>query len=172
MGRQETSHQSASPSDDEGQAWSILSRGGGEWVGEERMPPAPWAPDGMESTGRISAHPILGGRGLASEYVQESDGQVQMVSHTVFRWDEARNLFNMHFVTAAGGEATVLEGRREGDQIIFQGSGPMGPMRQTFRYGGDILEVSSEALSPESGEWAIVFQGQYRAVDPASDDLP
>lgn len=164
-------HPSAIPSDDEGQAWSILSRGAGEWAGEESMPPAPWAPDGMESTGRISAKPILGGRGLASEYVQELDGQIQMMRHTVFRWDESRNLFIMHFVTAAGGEATVLEGRRDGDRVIFEGTGPMGPMRQTFRYGGDVLEVSSEASSPESGEWAVVFQGQYRPVPPNTDAM-
>ena len=154
----------------EGRPWSILSRGAGEWVGEEKMPPAPWAPDGMESTGRISAHLILGGRGLASEHVQEADGQVLLVSHTVFRWDESRDLFVMHFVTAAGGEATVLEGRQDGDRLIFEGDGPMGPMRQTFRYGSDTMEVSSEAPSPDSREWATIFQGRYRAVAPESDD--
>lgn len=140
--------------------WSILSRGAGDWEGQETMPPAAWAPDGMKSTGRISARPILGGLGLASEYVQEVDGEVTMMSHTVFRWDATRRVFIMHFVTADGGDATILEGRQDGDRLVFEGEGPWGPMRQTFHYGPGTMRVISEAGAP-GGDWATVFEGQY-----------
>lgn len=144
-------------------AWSILGLGAGRWAGDERIL-STHASDGMESTGRIVAHAVLSGRGLASDYVQEVDGQIQLMSHALLRWDESRKLFSMHFVTAKGGEAIVLEGRQHGDLVILEGTGPTGPMRQTIRYGRDVMDVSSAVLSSVTGEWFTVFQGRYRRV--------
>jgi hypothetical protein len=148
--------------------WSILRRGAGEWLGEETTPPAPWAPDGMESTARLSASLILGGRGLASDYRQEIDGQISMRSHTVIWWDEARAVFVMHFVTGSGGEPTVLQGRREGDRLIFEGAGPMGKLRQTLHYGDGRMEVTSAVPDPEADAWTTIFHGQYRLASGGS----
>ena len=142
--------------------WEVLSRGIGTWEGEERMAPAPWAPDGMESTGRTEARAILDGRGLASDYVQMVDGEVTTSAHTVLRWDNDRDGFEMHFFGAEGAPA-VLPGEARGDELVFEGEGPGGPMRQTFVFGDGEMEVRSEAPA-EGGEWVTVFEGRYRRL--------
>ena len=144
---------------------SILSRGAGKWVGEETMPPAPWAPDGLEAVGRISGRTVFGGVGLVSDYVQEVGGEASMESHTVIRWDEGADRFVMHFFSGPGAP-TVLEGRREGDTLVFEGEGATGPMRQTFRYGEGVMEVDSEVPDPSGEGWTTVFEGRYRPVGP------
>lgn len=146
-------------------AGSILSKGAGQWTGEETMPPAPWAPDGLVAVGRISARTAFGGRGLVSDYVQEVQGEVSLESHTLIRWDEGRQAFVMHFFSGPG-EPTVLEGRSDGDVLVFEGAGSMGPMRQTFRYGDDVMEVTSAVPEPSGEGWRTVFEGSYRRQGP------
>ncbi len=142
--------------------WEVLSRGIGTWEGEERMAPAPWAPDGLESTGRTEARAILDGRGLVSDYVQMVNGEVTTSAHTVLRYDDGRGGFVMHFFGAEG-EPAVLPGEARGDELIFEGDGPGGPMRQTFVFGDGEMEVRSEAPG-EGGGWATVFEGRYRRI--------
>ncbi len=146
---------------DDGAPWSILAMGAGQWTGEETMPRAPWAPDGLQSQGRITARTVFGGKGLVSDYVQEVDGAVSLESHTVFRWDEAASVFVMHFFSGPGAP-TVLEGRQDGQGLVFEGAGAMGPMRQTVRYGVDEMEVTSEVPDPSGAGWMTVFEGKYR----------
>jgi len=141
--------------------WTLLARGTGEWEGEERMAPAPWAPEGLEARGRHSARLVLGGRGLASEYVQRVDGEVSVTTHTLIRWDDAREGFVMHFFSSLQAEPTVFQGVREGDRLVFDGESPQGPMRQVLDYGGDGLRARSLAPDGEGG-WTTVFEGEYR----------
>ncbi|MDX1646736.1 MAG: VOC family protein [Longimicrobiales bacterium] len=154
--------------DDPEAPWSLFADGAGEWQGTETMPPAPWAPDGLETTGRISAHTIMDGRGLASDYVQETDGEVTLRTHTVLRYDEEHDRFMMHFFGGPAGEPTVLEGRREGDRLVFEGQGPAGAMRQTFHYAADEMRVRSESPAGEGEGWTTVFEGRYRPLPDAT----
>ena len=141
--------------------WTLLARGAGSWVGDEEMAPAPWAPDGLVAVGRTDGHPILGGRGLASDYTQEVGGQVTMTAHTVLRWDDQAGDFLMHFFSHPGGGPTVLRGAADGHTLVLEGPGPGGRMRQTFVYGDETMEVSSEGQD-EHGNWAPIFKGTYR----------
>lgn len=142
--------------------WELLSRGVGTWEGEERMAPAPWAPDGVQSTGRTEARAILDGRGLASDYVQMVGGEVTASAHTVLRYDEEQDRFEMHFFGTDGAPA-VLQGTARGEALVFEGEGPGGPMRQTFVFGDGEMEVRSEAPSEDAG-WVSVFEGRYRRL--------
>ena len=148
--------------------WAILARGAGDWTGRERMPTTAAAED-IESTARLSARAVLGGRGLASDHVQEVGGVVTLTSHTLLRWDRAADRFVMHFTSGAGGEAAVLHGRREGERLVFEGVGATGRMRQTFDFAGGRMRVTSEGPDPETGGWIVVFEGHYDRVDAAAD---
>lgn len=153
--------------------WAIFELATGRWAGSETMPPAPWAPDGLQATGRMTAETAFDGRGLVSRYEQEVDGAITMRTHTVLRYDEEAGRFTMHFFNGAGGDPTVLEGRREGDMLVFEGQGPMGPMRQSFDYGSEALHVRSRAPDPEggSGEWITLFEGRYLR-EPDTESAP
>lgn len=142
--------------------WSILERGTGEWIGSETMAPAPWAPDGLEAVGRSSARLILGGRGLAADYVQEVDGQATMRGHAVTRYDEASGEFVMQLYSHPGGPPSELRGHADGMKLTVAGPGPGGPMRQTVMYGDDRMEVRAESLDAESGAWKTTFEAVYR----------
>jgi len=83
-----------------------------------------------------------------------------MRTHTLLHWNEEGENFRMHFFPGAGSDPMVLEGRREDHSLVFEGDGPMGPMRQTFVYGGDAFGVTSEARG-EDGDWVTQFEGRY-----------
>lgn len=140
---------------------TILARGLGEWTGPEKMPPAPWAPDGMTATGHISAHAGVGGSALVSAYRQESDdGTAMMHAHSVFTVDPGSGDVVMHFFSSMGGEPQVMRGRADGNALVLEGVGPGGRMRHVFRYGDGTMEVESLAEADDGG-WTKLFEGRY-----------
>lgn len=143
---------------------SVLARGVGRWRGPERLAPAPWAPDGLDALGTTHGYAILGGKGIASDYEQSVDGQVTLTAHTVIRTD-GEGGFRMYFHSEPGGPPTEMEGRVEGDALVFEGPGPGGRMRQTMRYDDDAMEVVSESWDDGAGEWRPVFEGRYAKVE-------
>ncbi len=143
---------------------SVLARGVGRWEGTERLAPAPWAPDGLDAVGTTHGYPILGGQGLASDYVQTVNGEVTLTAHTVIRTDGDGGL-RMYFHSEPGGAPTEMVGRVEGDALMFEGPGPGGRMRQTMRYGEDWMEVVSESRSESDHTWQPVFEGRYERVE-------
>lgn len=151
--------------------WTVLARGVGRWSGEEWFAPGPWAPKGEEIAGRSDARLILGGKGLASEYEQLTDGVTMLVAHTVIRWDGAAGEFIMYFFSDPGGDPMEMRGRREGDGLVFEGQGPGGPMRQTIRYGDDALDITTEGLESEADGWETLFEGRYER-EPAPEPTP
>jgi hypothetical protein len=137
-----------------------LARGAGEWRGPEQIPPAPWAPDGMTATGHISARTALGGSALVSDYSQEAGGAVSMHAHSVFVVDPETGEVTLYFFSSMSAEPQVLRGRADGDEMILEGRGSDGRMRQVFRYGPDVMEVEARAEA-EDGEWTLLFEGRY-----------
>lgn len=146
--------------DESNQPWSVLKSGTGSWEGSETMPPAPWAPDGLEATGRLSCRLVCGGTALSSDYTQLVGDEISMSSHTLIRWRQEEGDFEMQF-SPRDGELMLLSGRRDGDSVIFEGSGPGGaPMRQTMTWHGDRISVRSETPDP-SGGYMLTFSGEY-----------
>jgi predicted enzyme related to lactoylglutathione lyase len=151
--------------------WTILARGVGHWSGEEWFAPGPGAPAAERVAGRSAARLILGGRGLASEYEQETDGVKSFVAHTVIRWDGAAEEFAMHFYSDPGGDPMEMRGRREGHAVVFEGQGPGGPMRQTVLYDEDAVAVTTEGREPETDVWTTLFKASCER-EPAPEPAP
>lgn len=149
--------------------WSLLEKGAGTFEGDEEMPPAPWAPEGMKARGRTVARLIHGGRGLASDYVQWVEGEVATEAHTVIRYEEPTDDFVMHFFPSTGDGPSVMRGHRDGNALVFEGDGPAGPMRQTFLYGDDRLEVLAESPPEDGSGWTLLHRGEYRRQPDAPE---
>lgn len=141
--------------------WSLLAMGAGTFEGDEEAPPAPWAPEGSTSRGRTEGRLIHDGKGLVSDYTQEVEGEVSFEAHTVIRYDEADDDFVMHFFPSMGDSPQIMRGHRDGRALVFEGEGAMGPMRQTFLYGDDRLEVLAEAPSEDGDGWMLLQRGEY-----------
>ena len=144
--------------------WTILALGAGHWAGNEPVAPGPRTPSEATIRGRSEARLILGGRGITSDYVQETDGEITLSGHTIIRWDEAAAEFVMHFFSEPGGGPTELRGRAEGDLLVFEGEGPGGAMRQSVRYGDDEIDVRTEGKDPATGEWETLFEAHYERI--------
>lgn len=158
---------------DRDRPWEILGRGVGDWVGEERYAPGPWAPEGESILGRTRARLILGGRGLASDYRQETDGEIKLEAHTVIRWHGESSEFVMYFHSEPGGDPMVLRGAADGDVLIFEGEAFGGTMRQTFTYGRGAMDVRTEFQAEEGGSWDTLFEARYaREAESESESRP
>ena len=144
--------------------WTILARAAGHWAGTETFGPGPRAPSAGAIRGRSEARLILGGRGIASDYVQETDGEVTLSGHTIIRWDEAAAEFVMHFFGEPWGGPTEFRGRAEGDSLVLEGEGSGGPMRQSVRYRDNAFDVQTEGKDPVTGEWLTLFEAHYERI--------
>lgn len=141
--------------------WTLLARGAGRWTGEERIAPAPWAPDGVDAVAVHDARLVLDGRGLVTDYVQTVDGEVSVRSVTFIRWREDEDRFALQHFGGPSGEPTVLSGVRDGDRLVFEGEAAWGRLRQTMDYGERGLTIRGETPG-EDGAWIPVFEGAYR----------
>ncbi len=149
--------------------WAVLAKGTGSWTGTETIMTSPG--ESMTATARAEAHLILGGRGLASDYVQEVDGQVTLHGHTVIRWDDLVGEFVMSFHSHPGGPPIETRGHAEGDRLIFEGHGQHGPMRQHSSYGPDTMGALAEVPDGQGG-WITVFEGEYTRMNPVAESGP
>jgi len=66
-----------------------MERMAGSWLGEEKMCPSPWDPEGGTAIGRIENRIALDSIVLIQDYEQEPDGTVVYRGHGVLRWDAA-----------------------------------------------------------------------------------
>jgi hypothetical protein len=147
-------------------AW--LALGAGEWHGEEHMPPAPWAPEGLVSRGETRAHLALGGRLLVSEYRQASGGATVAETLSILRWDAKAEAYVMDVYHANDHEGPLrFTGARDDDgRLVLEGPGPGGlALRHLTMHGGDEMRVESH-LGDGEGGWVAVFEAVYTRVTP------
>jgi predicted enzyme related to lactoylglutathione lyase len=111
---------------------------------------------------------ILGGRGLASDYRQETDGKTTLEAHTVIRWDGESSHFVMYFHSEPGGDPMVLRGSADGESLVFQGAAFGGIMRQTLTYGPERMQVRTEFRAADGDPWDTLFEAEY-GLEPGPD---
>jgi len=134
----------------------------GHWVGEERMHPSPWLPEGGTATSKATVRLGCEGFCVITNYVQEREGRVTYVGHGVFGWDARQQCYLQHWSDSAGGvPARATPGKWEGDTLTFTEEGMGGHMRFVYRFTSpDSYDLRIET-SADGTTWAPCVEAHY-----------
>jgi Protein of unknown function (DUF1579) len=141
-----------------------LHRLAGTWAGDEKLSPSPWGPGGP-ARGRITGRVAMDGFFVVSDYEEEKGGQVTFRGHSVFGWDQKREVVVWYWVDSMGmppPQATT--GGWDGDKLVFSQASPEGHSRFTHEFqGGDRYLFRMEA-SQDGKSWSTMMEGDYRRM--------
>jgi hypothetical protein len=145
-----------------GEAHEKLACGAGVWIGEEKMPPSPWAPDGIIAVGRHEARMALGGFALITDYRQTVNDATTYEGHSVTVYDDRAQRYLMYWFDSMGSPGNVFTGDIQGGEMVMVGPGlGGGKMRNTSNYAEDgVLTVLSET-STEADQWLTALEARY-----------
>jgi len=134
----------------------------GHWVGEEKMFPSPWLPEGGTATSKVTARLGCEGFCVLTDYVQEREGKTTYVGHGVFGWDPRKQCFLQHWSDSAGGvPSRATPGKWEGDTLTFTEEGAGGHMRFVYRFTSpDSYEIRIDT-SADGITWAPCVEARY-----------
>lgn len=142
----------------------------GTWVGEERMAPSQWAPDGMTAEGCNETRMAAGGFAQVTEYTQKIDGKVTFQGLSVTAWDPSAEGYVLHWYDSMGSPPQVYRGDFEasgaGERLVFLGPGPGGAQQRLISEYPDADTLQASAESSTDGEvWTQTFEATYKRVD-------
>ncbi len=144
-----------------------LARLAGGWVGDEKMFPSEWDPEGGVALGRTSARVALGEFAVVTDYEQERDGQTTFSGHGVWTVDpnDPGNECVLYWFDSIGMGLEVFRGGWNGDILTVQSRNPMGHARLTYDLSeGGVIRTRMET-SPDGERWQAVFEGGYHRED-------
>lgn len=133
----------------------------GRWVGEERMHPSQWDPEGGVAAGTTTSRVALNGFALIAEYEQERDGAVTFAGHGVYTFDPESELYILHWFDSIGSPAEVFKGRFDGDVLTLTHAGPPMHVRLVYDYTQPGVLTSAMDMAPDGSEWKRLFDARY-----------
>ena len=137
----------------------------GKWVGEEKILPSPWDPQGGPATSKVEARTDLDGFNVIMDYVESRNGQVAFRGHGVFGFDGNEKVYTMHWFDSMGANGNPpAKGRLDGNRLIFMNQTPMGQGRYTYEMQGEGKYRFTIENSQDGKTWAMFMDGQYKRV--------
>jgi hypothetical protein len=134
----------------------------GRWIGEERIHPTPWEPEGGTARATIESRATCDGFCVVTDYVQERGGRVSYTGHGVTGFDPRHRRYLQHWsdsISGVPGEAKP--GIWEGDTLTFHGAGPEGRVRYVYRFvTPDAYEFRIET-SRDGNTWTLFLEAHY-----------
>lgn len=134
----------------------------GRWIGEEKIHPSPWDPQGGTATAKVESRMTCDGFCLVTDYVEERNGAVSYVGHGVTSYHTQRGCYLQHWSDSMGGmPADAKPGHWIGDTLGFQVAAPHGHTRYLYRtVSPDAWEFRIEN-SQDGSIWAPFLEGRY-----------
>ena len=147
-------------------AYDLFKRMAGDWVGEDRLAPSEWAPEGMKGTGRRSLNLILGGSAVAVDYRFEVDGKSMYSAHGVYAFDPEEKAFLLHwFDSASKAKYQLFRGREEGGVLTFESTTGKRRERSINDFSARGKLTTRFETSEDGREWKEQYRGEY-TVNP------
>ena len=132
----------------------------GNWVGEEKIAPCPWDPQGGTAIGRVNNWLAVDGFVVVQDYEQERNGMVSFSGHGVFSYDANQNCYLMHWWDSMGMPPNVFKGNFDGQTVTLTcDDGPM-KSRATFTLGDNDYSFRME-MSQDGTNWMTFMEGTY-----------
>lgn len=134
----------------------------GTWVGEEKMYPSPWDPEGGMAVGKMNSRIDLDGFFLIQEYIQERGGQVSFRGHGVLGWNGQTNKYSLHWFDSMGTPThEPALGTWTGNTLLYEHTTPMGQQRYHFISESPTRYTFKMENSKDGKNWATLMEGHY-----------
>ncbi len=135
----------------------------GQWTGEEKFHPMPWAPKGGAATSETNARLDLDGFFLVSDYVQKRGGEVTHRGHGVFGYDLQKQKYTMRWFDVTGFDPGVPAlGTWVGNTLCLLHEHHMGHGRFTYTFERDGLYTFKVEKSEDGKNWTPFLEGTYK----------
>ncbi len=134
----------------------------GNWIGEERIHPSAFDPQGGTATATVVSRLTCEGLCLVTDYTEERNGAVSYVGHGVTGYDTARQVYLQHWSDSIGGVPVEAKpGHWVGDRLTFQSSGPHGHARYTYIVVSPTRYDFRIENSHDGVNWALFVEATY-----------
>jgi hypothetical protein len=137
----------------------------GTWIGEEKMHPSPWDPQGGMATGWIVNRPALDGFAVIQDYEQKRGEVVTFRGHGVFCWDPAQETYLLHWFDSCGTPPNVFQGDFEGNVFTVSCETPQGWSRGVFEIQDKNHYAFRMEMSGDGEQWQTLMEGKYTRED-------
>lgn len=142
-------------------AHRALERLIGHWQGEERIHPSPWAPQGALAQGTVFNRSSLDGFAVVQDYAQTRDGQVNYRGHGVFRWDQERSEYVLHWFDSSGQAPAEFRGPFLDGVLTLGATSLQGHTRAIFDFRAADRYLYRMDVSPDGAQWHPFLEGTY-----------
>lgn len=146
-----------------GAAHKLLHALAGDWVGDEKMHPSPWTPQGGTSTGRVKNKVALDGMVVVQHYEQETSGAVNFRGHGIFTFDPKLNQHVLYwFDSMQQSPPNVFKGGFQGQRLVVVSQSEQGQVRATFDLSAPENYRYMMEVSGDGKQWMPMVEGSYR----------
>jgi hypothetical protein len=133
----------------------------GTWLGEEKIYPSPFDPQGGMAVARVCNKSALDGFAVVQDYEQVRGATVNFRGHCVFRYDGFQNCYFMHWFDSMGMPPSDFKGSFDNDVLIATAQNPQGYMRATFDFREPGRYTFRMDVSPDGNQWFPFMEGKY-----------
>ena len=144
-----------------GPAHQQLAKLAGHWVGQEKMHPSPWDPNGGMATGQVKNTLALDGFCVFQDYEQVRDGKTSFRGLGIFSWNAMKQCNELAWADSMGGMVQIFAGKWDGDVLRMTSDGPMGTTRCSFDVAGGGYKFKMD-VSPDGKAWTTFMEGTYK----------
>jgi hypothetical protein len=134
----------------------------GSWVGEEKMYPSPWDPNGGTAVGRVNNRAALNGLVVIQDYEQERGGAVNFRGHGIFAWDGETKEHVLYWFDSVSQAPNLFRGTFEGNALIVTSSSTQGHVRATFELIPPNRYRYRMEVSGDGNAWMPMMEGAYK----------
>ncbi len=135
----------------------------GTWVGEEKMFPSPWDPQGGQALGKTQSRIDIDGFFLITDYTQERGGKVTFRGHGVIGYSPETRKYTMWWFDSMGGGCNTEppSGTWEGNKLSFSHVTPMGHCRYIYTLEKDGRYGFLMETSQDGNKWAPMLESMH-----------
>jgi hypothetical protein len=138
-----------------------LERIAGNWVGEEKMYPSPWVPNGGTAVARVNNRLAIDGFAVVQDYEQEQNGVVNFRGHGIFTWNGPEQCYVLYWFDSMGLPPNIFKGTFENNIMILTSTSPQGHTRATFDFSQDRRYTYRMDMSQDGTKWQTFVEGGY-----------
>lgn len=138
-----------------------LERLVGSWRGEEKLEPTPLDPQGATAVASVRNVLGLDGFAVVQDYAQERDGRTTLRGHGLFRWDQERQEYVLHWFDSMGQEPTEYRGTFDDGVLSLQCLRAEGRTRAVWDFREPKRHTFRMEVSPDGKRWFLAMEGRY-----------